>query len=419
MSELSPGAEAAALATPSAPDATPATTVGETPAPAQIDKERQKLARHYARQQQTLSLIGLGASGVLIALLLFSGLSFWLRDAVAFTPNWTLFGGWQPARVGAFFLALFLAAFVLGLPLSWYGGFILAHRYGLSTQSLRGWLIDEAKGFILSLVFELAAIEGLYLLLAALPTTWWLWGGLAMAIVIMLLSTLLPVLVLPLFFKLTPLPDGEVRQRTLLLADRAHTRVRGIYSMNMSARTTAANAMVAGLGGTRRIVIGDTLLDRYTPDEIEVVVAHELGHQVHNDIPKLVLVQVVTTLVGLFIVNLVLNAVVSNVHQYHGLTDSATLPLIVATLGVFGLVLLPLVNGYSRHVEHQADVYALESTGKIAAFLSAMTRLANQNLGELQPSPIVEFLLYNHPSIGKRLAFARAYAERQEQKSQA
>ena len=180
--------------------------------------------------------------------------------------------------------------------------------------------------------------------------------------------------------------------------------------MNMSKRTTTANAMVMGLGNTRRIVVGDTLLDRYTPDEIEVVLAHELGHQVHHDIPKLILVEVVATLGGLFVVNLALHAAIGMVPGYAGLADAATLPLVAAALGLFGLVTLPITNGYSRYVEHQADVYALESTGKTAAFISAMTRLANQNLAELEPAWIVEFLLYNHPSIGKRLAYARARA---------
>ncbi len=182
--------------------------------------------------------------------------------------------------------------------------------------------------------------------------------------------------------------------------------------MNMSERTTAANAMVMGLGSTRRIVIGDTLLNHYTPDEIEVVVAHELGHQVHGDIPKLIAVQSVVMLGGFYIVNLILSATLRAVPQYHGLADPATMPLIAATLGVFGLVILPLTNGYSRWVEHQADVYALETTRKSGPFISAMTRLANQNLSEVEPSPIIEFLLYNHPSIGRRLAFGRAWEQR-------
>jgi STE24 endopeptidase len=165
-----------------------------------------------------------------------------------------------------------------------------------------------------------------------------------------------------------------------------------------------------GLGNTRRIVIGDTLLREFTPDEIEVVMAHELGHQVHHDIAKLVAVQSVVTLGGLFVVNLALHAVVGRVSGYHGLADAATMPLIGAALGVFGLVVMPLGNGFSRWVEHRADAYALEVTGAVTAFLGAMTRLANQNLAEEQPPSWVEFLLYSHPSVGHRLSFGRQYA---------
>ncbi|HLY30401.1 MAG TPA: M48 family metallopeptidase [Ktedonobacterales bacterium] len=395
----------------SAADKAPQEPAQEPIAPAEVDEARQALARRYARQRQTLSLINLAISAVVIVALLFTGLNFGLRDALGGVSAWSPVWGWQPLKIAAYFGVLFALSFILGLPLGYYGGYTLPRRYGLSIQTLRGWLVDQAKELALSLAFELVAVEALYALLAAAPLTWWLWAGALVLVVTVVLANLLPVLILPLFYKLTPLPEGEVRERALALAQRAHTHVRGIYSINMSVRTTTTNAMVIGLGNTRRIVVGDTLLDRYTPDEIEVVVAHELGHQVHHDIPKLIATQTLITLGGLYVVNVALHGVVGAVHAYHGLNDSATMPLIAAALGVFGLVTLPLVNGFSRRVEHQADIYALESTGKVDAFISAMTRLANQNLAELNPSPLVEFLLYNHPSIGKRLAFAQRYAE--------
>jgi STE24 endopeptidase len=383
--------------------------IAETMQPAELDGERQKLAKRYARQRQVLSLVNLGLSALVIGVFLFSGASFWLRDALAGTGAWEPLPGWRPVQIGVYFLVLFAAAFVLGLPLSYYSGYVLSHRYGLSTQSVGAWVVDLLKGTALSIVFELVAVEFVYLLLAVSPNAWWLWTGIAMLFFTVILANLAPILFLPIFYKLTPLPEGDVKQRALALAAQARTRVRGIYSMNMSSKTTAANAMVIGLGNTRRIVIGDTLLDHYTPDEIETVVAHELGHQVHNDIPKLIAVESVTTLVGLYLVNLVLHTVVANVPQYHGLADAATMPLLGAALAVFALITLPLTNGFSRWVEHQADVYALESTRKPQAFISAMTRLANQNLAELEPARIVEFLLYNHPSVGRRLAIARRF----------
>jgi STE24 endopeptidase len=390
-----------------APASSPA---AESIAPAELDTERQRQARRYARQRQRLSLVSMGITTVVIGVLLFTRLGFALRDALAPTASWMPIPGWEPLRVAAYFAVLLVALTILDLPLSLYGGFVLPRRYGMSTQSFGAWTLDQLKGLALSLPVELAAVTFVYWLLAAAPSTWWLWTGLALLIFTVVLSNLLPVLLLPIFYKLTPLPDGDVKRRALALAERARTRVRGIYILHLSAKTTAANAMVTGLGNTRRIVIGDTLLDHYAPDEIEVVVAHELGHQVHRDIPKLIAVSTIVTLGGLFIANLALHAVVSRITLYSGLADAATLPLVGAVLGVFGLVTLPLNNGFSRLVEHQADTYALETTGKVDAFISAMTRLANQNLSELDPSPIIEFILYNHPSVGRRIAFAHRYA---------
>lgn len=382
------------------------------PPPAEVDATRQAQAKRYARQRQLLSLANLAISAAVIAVLLFSGLSFGLRDALAGVPAWQPVEGFLPLQVGAYFLVLFAASYVLGLPLSYYGGYVLPHRYGMSTQRLGGWLWDLIKGLVLALLFNLVAVEFVYLLLAATPSWWWLWAGVAVLFVTAILANLAPVLLVPIFYKLTPLPEGEVREKALRLAERVGTRVRGIYSINLSAKTTAANAMVIGLGNTRRIVVGDTLLEHFAPDEIEVVVAHELAHQVHRDIPKLIAFETVTTLGGLFVVNLVLHAVVARVPAYTGLADPATMPLLGAVLGVFFLVLLPLTNGYSRRVEHSADVYALDVTRMPAAFISAMTRLANQNLAELEPPRPIEFFLYSHPATGRRIAFAHQWQAR-------
>ena len=385
----------------------PAEAATTTDPPA-LDPERQTLARRYARQRLRLEGIDLTISALLILVLLFGGLGFALRDALAPLARWQPVSSWPPLEIALYFIILAAATLIIGMPLGYYSGFILPRRYGLSTQSFRSWMADLVKGLALSLPVELAGVLGIYLLLAVAPATWWLWTSLAILFFTVLLANLAPVIFLPLFFKLTPLPEGNVRQRALALAATSGTRVGGIYSMNMSAKTTTANAMVIGLGNTRRIVIGDTLIDRYTEDEIAVIVAHELGHQVHRDIPRLIVVQTLTTLCGLAAVNLVLHLVVGRVSLYHGLADPATMPLLGAAFAVFALIFLPVTNGFSRLVEHRADVYALTTTHDPEAFIGAMTRLANQNLAELEPPRLVEFMLYNHPSIGRRLAYARA-----------
>jgi STE24 endopeptidase len=375
----------------------------------ELDSERQQKAREYARIRHRLFLVDLAIAGVGVLIVLFSGLGTWLRDILQ-PLVWQPIAGWFPWQVLVYFLVLMLGYQIISAPLSYYSGFVLPHRYGLSVQSFKDWLLDLFKGLVLGLVFEVIAVELIYLLLAAQPQTWWLWVAITLLFFTVIMANLAPVLILPLFYKFTPLPEGELTQRLLALAERAKTKVRGVFTMHLSSKTTAANAALMGLGNTRRIVIGDTMLNQYTPDEIEVVLAHELGHHVHRDIWKLITGQSVLTLIGLYLINLVLHWAVDTQHYYLGLADVAMMPLILLLAGIFGLIIMPLSNGYSRRIEYQADEYALHATQNIEAYKSTMTRLANQNLAELEPSPLIEFLLYDHPSVGKRLRHGDEFA---------
>lgn len=380
-------------------------TETKQPQQAELDAERQQQARQYARIRRRLMLVSLVIAAISIAFVLGTGLDKWLRNQLH-TLSWQPVAGWFPVQILVYFLILILAYQLITSPLAYYSGFVLPHRFGLSTMTLRAWLVDLFKGLGLSLILEVCVIELIYALLALQPQTWWLEVGLIMLFFSVIMANLAPILIFPLFYKFTPLPEGELTERLLALAQRAHTKVRGVFSMKMSDKTTAANAALMGLGNTRRIVIGDTMLDRYTTDEIEVVLAHELGHHVHADIWKLIISQAVLTLGGLYVANLVLHWLVETQHAYLALTDAATLPFFFLLTGVFSLIVMPIGNTYSRLIEYQADEYALQVTRNATAFKSAMTRLANQNLAELEPSPIFEFLFYDHPSIGKRLKHA-------------
>lgn len=380
---------------------------------AKLDDDRQQQARIYARTRRWLSLLGLGISVAGVLILLFSGLGTWLRDTLRFPAwlSWQPGPNWYPLQILAYFLVLFLVYEILTAPLSYYSGYILPRRYKLSTMSLRAWLGDQAKGLVLNIVLEALVIELFYTLLAIQPQSWWLWTGLILIFFSVVMANLAPVLLMPIFYKFTPLPEGELTERLLNLTKRANTHVRGIFTMHLSDKTTMANAALMGLGNTRRIVVGDTMLDRYTTDEIEVVLAHELGHHVHRDLWKLLLSQALLMLGGLYLANLAFHQVVEIDHFYQSFTDPATLPFLFTLLGVFGLVIMPLGNGLSRAIEYQADEYALQATNKIDAFKSVMLRLANQNLAEIEPAPIVEFLFHNHPSLQKRLLHAEAFAQ--------
>ncbi|MCA1667707.1 MAG: M48 family metallopeptidase, partial [Thermomicrobia bacterium] len=217
------------------------------------------------------------------------------------------------------------------------------------------------------------------------------------------------VLIMPLFNTFTPIEDATLRQRMLHLAERAGTRVRGVFTMDFSRRTSAANAFVTGIGSTRRIVLGDTLIANYTVEEVEVVMAHELGHHVHGDIWRGMAFDTVVTLIGLFIANVLLHAGV-DAFGYHSVSDVAAFPLFALILSGFGLVTMPLTNAYSRARERAADAYALTLTGNAPAFVTAMQRLANQNLAEMEPPRWVVLLFYSHPPLADRIQRGTAFA---------
>ncbi len=369
-----------------------------------LDPARQERAREYSRLKRRLLLVDIAVGVAYMLLWLLTGLSVGMRQAASNISgnDWLIVAGYGLVFVAGYGL--------VNLPLSYYSSYVLPHRYGLSTQTLGGWLGDMVKGGLLALVIGGLAGELIYLGMRLAPTSWWLWAAGGYLLFTVALVNLAPTLLLPLFFKLTPLDDADLTARLELLAAQAGAKVRGVYRMNLSSRTSAANAMVTGLGNTHRIVIGDTLLDEFTPDEIEMVMAHELGHYVHHDIWSGVLVSTVVALVGFYLASIALAAGVSEFGLY-GVSDVAGLPLLGLIALGFGLVTMPLTNGFSRWVETRADKYALQVTHKPQAFADAMTRLANQNLGEADPEPWVEFLLYDHPAIGRRVALAHSMSD--------
>jgi STE24 endopeptidase len=369
-----------------------------------LDPVRQEKAKEYARIRRRLMLGDLALAAVYTILWLVTGWSIKLRDyLLSLTTNdWLVVAGFVIIFGGIYFL--------IDLPLGYYSGFVLPHRYELSTQTLKGWVVDQVKGVAVGGVLGLVVIEIIYFVLRISPELWWLWAGLILLFFNVILANLAPVLLLPLFFKFVPLEEehADLVGRLMNLAEKAGTRVRGVYKFDMSRRTKAANAAITGLGNTRRIILGDTLINEFTNDEIETVLAHELGHQVHRDIPIGILVESLITLIGLYLASLVLNWGVA-VFGFSGVSDVAAMPLLAVVIGVYGLVTMPLGNAYSRQRERRADEYALKATGNGPAYASALTRLANQNLAEADPEPWVEVLLYSHPALNKRIAVAESY----------
>lgn len=369
-----------------------------------LDPGKQERAKEYARIRRRLMLGDLGLAGVYAIIWLMTGWSIDLRNNLfSLTTNeWLVVAGYLLIFGGIYF--------VIDLPLGYYSGFILPHRYDLSTQSLKGWIGDQVKGVLVGGVLGLLVIEIVYFVLRISPDLWWLWAGLILLFFNVILANLAPVLLMPLFFKFVPLEEehADLVMRLMDLTEQAGTRVRGVYKFDMSRRTKAANAAITGLGNTRRIILGDTLINEFTSDEIETVLAHELGHQVHHDILIGILVDSVITLGGLYLASLVLDWGVV-VFGFESISDVAAMPLLALVIGVYGLVTMPLENAYSRQRERRADEYALKATGKGTVYASALTRLANQNLADADPEPWVEILLYSHPALNKRIAMAENY----------
>ena len=368
----------------------------------ELDPERQKQAKQYARIRRRLWLVDTIFGGLYALAWLFFGWAMSLRTWLnQLTQNeWIL-------------VPLFVAVFgglytILNLPLGYYSGFVLPHRFGQSTQSFKDWVIDQLKGLAIGAPIGLILLELLYLALRVTGAFWWLWAAIGLLIFNVLLTNLAPILIMPLFNKYVPLGDEhkDLADKLLALAERAHTKVRGVFKYDMSKRTKSANAALTGIGNSRRIVIGDTLINEFSTDEIETVLAHELGHQVHRDIPLFITFGTLSTTLSLFLASLALNWVI----HYFGFTspaDVAAFPALNLIFGAYGLLTMPLGNAVSRWREGMADDYALQATGKREAFASAFTRLANQNLGEVDPEKWVVFLFYSHPPLGERIEKAR------------
>jgi STE24 endopeptidase len=367
----------------------------------ELDPERQKRAKQYARINRRLMVLDLLISGLYMLAWLLFGWSVALKDwLLQYTTNdWLL--------VLLFVIIVGGILFIINLPLSYYQGYILPHRFDLSTEKISGWITDQAKGILVGGMLGMIVLEIIYAVLREFPTTWWLWAAGILLIFNVILANLAPTLLMPLFNKFVPLGEehADLAERLMQLAKQSGTTVRGVFKFDMSKRTKQANAGLTGLGNTRRIILGDTLLDEFTTDEIETVMAHELGHQVNKDIPLGIVFGSVTTLVGLYLASVALNWGVEFFH-FEGPADIAAFPLFVLVLGLYGLITMPIENGFSRWRERRADEYALSLTHNGVAYASALKRLANQNLADADPEEWVEWLLYSHPALGKRIAMA-------------
>ena len=356
-------------------------------------------AARYHRWKLVLAGVGLAVSvGYLLAMLL-TGAAHALAAAAAGTPG----GAW--GQVASVALGLGAAHGLLALPLAWARGWWLPRRYGLLHQAFPAWLADRAKAALLAGVLGLAAVEVVYALLRQ-TAWWWLAAAAAFYVAQAAIAFVLPVWIVPLFYRLTPLEDETLRQRLLRLAGRAGVPALDVRVADQSRRSRTANAAVVGFRATRRIILFDTLLSSFTPDEIESVLAHELGHHAHGDLRRGLAVQGVLTAATFWLADRLLRAG-AGTFGLAGPADPAGMAWLALVLLLLGLAALPLGNGFSRRIEREADDFALAATGNPAAFIGAMERLSALNLAERRPSRWKELVLYSHPALDRRIARAR------------
>jgi STE24 endopeptidase len=356
--------------------------------------------KRYQRQKLLTSIASL-----ILSLLFLAVTALWAGPGIdRIVRGWTGDDHWLRLIALAFVYASGVE--LLTLPLTFWSGFILEHRYQLSNQSFRAWVWRHIKGYLIGGPVGLVLLLGLYALLWYGGSLWWLWATAGWLAVTLLLGQLLPVLILPLFYKVTRLDDPLLLERLHRLVGGTGLRVEGIYRLNLSEETRKANAALAGLGRTRRVLLGDTLLEQFTPEEIEVVFAHEVGHHVHRHLLKLVVCSVVLAAVGFGLIHVVGRYAAPRL-GYPAFTDPAALPLLLFVLSVFGLLLTPAQNALSRFFERQCDRYALERTHLRDAYRSAFIKLARINKSDPDPHPLVAWFLYDHPPIRQRLAMAR------------
>lgn len=371
----------------------------------QINLTGSEKAKHYNRIKRRIGYAELAIGLIYLIAILFTGLTFTLRDlavSLASAPVW-----W----VMIYFLIIASVYEFMIFPLTLTSGFLVEKKFGLLKQNGLGWFLDYLKASLLGVVLTGAGLELIYFLMRVSPKSWWILAGAGFAVIFVLMAQLAPVLILPLFYKFTPLADGELKEKLELICEKAGTKIRGVYIWGLAEKTNKVNAALMGWGLTRRVVLSDNMVSSFAPSEVEVILAHELGHQKLHHLPILFAVQTIMVFAAFGICDLAYRFAGSRLGLL-ALDDIAGLPILVLVFILAGIITMPLVNVISRKLERDADAYALELTGLAGSFVSSMERLKALNLAESSPSPLVEFLFHSHPSPAKRIVSAKLFNTR-------
>lgn len=298
---------------------------------------------------------------------------------------------------------------IIFAPVNIYTGFYLEHKFGLSNQTFTKYFIENLKSALIGLVIGTPILLLFFFIIRQFGDLWWLVFASSMFLISVVLSQIFPVLIMPVFYKVVPLEDEELKSRITKLAANAGLSVKSVFSFNMSKNTKKANAAFTGLGKTKRIILGDTLLNEYSRNEIETVIAHELGHYKRKHITKNILFGTVSSFLTFFIIS-VLYRNSLNLFNFSDITQISALPVLSLWAMLIGIIQTPIGNILSRKYEYEADQYSIEATLKPVSFIKTLSKLTDQNLGDKEPHPFIEWFFYSHPSVKNRIKAIEDFA---------
>jgi len=367
------------------------------------DEIKHPREKAYNKIKLRLSIAGIILNVVIIGILAFSGISPVIVGLVSgfFSNDYLIFLSFI-AVTGALYS-------LMDFPFDFYGGYMVEHRFGLSNQTVAAWLIEKMKGAAISGGVGTPVALMFFVFLRLTGWLWWLWFSVFIFFISVFLARIAPVVIFPIFYKFRELESVEIRERIGLLLEGQGISISGIYSFNLSKDTKKANAGFTGIGRSKRIILSDTLIERFTPGEIAVVFAHELGHYRKRHIVKSIVLGSASIFLSFFLCGELYRVTLGHL-GFERVWDVAAIPVLLFYLTLFSLVTMPLSNALSRRYEREADRYALDATRDREAFISTMEKLADMNLADRDPNPVTEFMFYSHPSIKKRIAFARNHA---------
>ncbi len=363
-----------------------------------------EMIRH-SRIRDVLYFVSNGWSLAVLALLLVTGASRKMRDAAARVTKGPFL------RSMLYIAILIIAVTILEFPLTYYSGFVVPHQFDLSDQSLGAWLADGAKGLGVGLVIG-TVLGALALLGIRKIRRWWLALWVASIPVILFFAVIQPIVLDPIFNEFQPLQDVALRQKLLDLASRAGIEGSRVYQVDKSKQTKTMNAYVNGIGPTNRIVMWDTLLAKMTHDEVLAVMGHEMGHYAMKHMWTGLAFGLAMSFFVLLLVQRIHDATLPRLGPKWGFSergDPASVPWLFFIASVIGFLVTPIGAAYSRSIEHQADMFALEVTHLNEPFATAFVKMAEDSKRDPSPHPFIEFWRYSHPPIAKRIPFALSY----------